>query len=320
MAVPFSTLVTTAIENRSSEVNDALSKSNALLFVLRKNGGIKSFDGGRTITTPIEYSEPGANAQSYSGYDVLNTNRGEHLTMAEFSIAQYATSISASGLEIAQNSGRSQIIDLVESRVKAAEKALTNKISADLYGDGSTANSLTGIQAMLPTSATTGVYGGISRVDNAWWRHTSTSGTALTSANIYDKMTATYLSLGRNDQERPGVIVSCFDHYTKLISYMQALQRFEMVGDTKYTSVGFKALQFMGTPIFLENNAFGASGMPADVSYFLNLDSVKLRPFRKDGYVKFDGAVAAQDADVKFMKWYGNLTCSNLALNGVLKG
>lgn len=320
MALDFNTLMTVAIENRSSKITDVLSKSNALLHVLREHGGVKTFDGGREITENIMYQEPGANAQSYSGYDVLNTLTGEHMTMASWGIAQYASSVSVSGLELAQNSGKSKILDLVESRVKAAESALTNKIAADLYGDGTSANSLTGIQAMLPISATTGVYGGISRADYAWWRHKTSSGTALTTANIYTQYLDLYLGIGRNSTEHPDVIVACKDHYFKLLSAMQAQQRFEVVGSEKFTNIGFQAIMFQGTPVFLENNAFGATGMPTNVSYFLNLDTIKLRPFKSDKLVHFDGTPTDQDAMVKRMKFYGNLTCSNLALNGVIQG
>lgn len=320
MALDFNTLITVAIENRSSQITDVLTKSNALLHVLREQGGVRPFDGGRTITTPVMYADASGGAQAYSGYDVLNTNVAEHLTMCEFNIAQYASSISISGLEAAQNSGKSKMLDLVESRVKSAEAGLTNLISSHLYGDGSTANSLTGIGAMLPLSTTTGVYGGISRADNQFWRHHSSSGTALTAANIYGQFLDLYLSIGRNDQEQPDVIVACKDHYFKLMTAMQAQQRFETVGSEKYTNMGFKHLQFHGTPVFLENNAFGASGMPDDVSYFLNLDTVSLRPFRADRMVNFDGSATDSDTTTRRMKWYGNLTCSNLALNAVISG
>jgi hypothetical protein len=320
MALDFNTMMTVAIENRSSKITDVLTKSNALLNVLRDHGGVKTFDGGRTITENIMYAEPGLNAQSYSGYDTLNTLTGEHLTMAEFSIAQYASSVSVSGLELAQNSGKSKMIDLVESRVRAAEAALTNKISSDLYGDGTTANSLTGIQAMLPAVATTGVYGGIDRATYTFWRHQTRTGTAITNANIYAKYLELFLSLGRNSTESPDAILACKDHFFALSTAMQAQQRFEQVGSEKYTNMGFQNLMFMNCPVFLERNAFGASGMISNGSYFINTDTVKLRPFKSDKFVHFDGTPTTQDASVKRLKYYANLTCSNVALNGVLIG
>jgi len=67
MALNFSSLMAAAIENRSSAINDVLSKSNCLLHTLRKDGGVKPFDGGTSITENIMYSAPGANAQAYSG-------------------------------------------------------------------------------------------------------------------------------------------------------------------------------------------------------------------------------------------------------------
>lgn len=320
MALNFSSLMAAAIENRSSAINDVLSKSNCLLHTLRKHGGVKPFDGGTSITENIMYSAPGANAQAYSGNDTLNTNVGEHLTMAQWGISQYATAVSISGLEIAQNSGKSRMLDLLETRITAAEADLSNLLCTHLYGDGSVANSIVGIGAMVPVANTAGTYGGIDRVANTWWRNKSSSGTVLTAANIQQKYRQLFLQIGRNDSERPNIIIASAAHFDLLSESMVALQRFEPVSGKETVSAGFVSLQFMGCPVFLENNAFGSTGMATDVSYFINSNVVKLRPFKSDGIKTFDGTPTDKDATVQRMKWYGQLTCNNQQLTGTLKG
>ena len=320
MALNFSSLMAAAIENRSSAINDVLSKSNCLLHTLRKHGGVKPFDGGTSITENIMYSAPGSNAQAYSGTDTLNTNVGEHLTLAQWGITQYSTSVTITGLEIAQNSGKSRMLDLLETRITAAEADLSNLIQTHIYGDGSVANSLVGVGAMIPVANTAGVYGGIDRVANTWWRNKSSSGTVLTAANIQQKYRQLFLQIGRNESERPNIIVASAAHFDLLMESMVALQRFEPVTGREAANAGFETIKFMGCPVFLEPNAFGSTGMATDVSYFINTNVVKLRPFKSDGFKTFDGTPTDKDATVQRMKWYGQLTCNNQQLVGVLKG
>ena len=61
-----------------------------------------------------------------------------------------------SGLELIQNAGREQMIDLLAGRVQVAEARLRNAISAGLYGDG-TGNGgkdITGLQAAISSTRT----------------------------------------------------------------------------------------------------------------------------------------------------------------------
>lgn len=58
MASPnLSELVTTTLYHRNKELADNVSKSNALLSVLREKGKIKPVSGGRSIIEELEYAE-----------------------------------------------------------------------------------------------------------------------------------------------------------------------------------------------------------------------------------------------------------------------
>jgi hypothetical protein len=322
MANPnYDTLLSVAIENRSSKVNDTLSNHNALLWVLKDKGMVKPFDGGTKILENVRYSAPGANATSYSGYDVLPTLTGEHLTAAEFRISQYHTSVSISGLEMIQNAGKSRVIDLISDRVEAAESDLMNLICADLYGDGTNAKSLIGLQAMLPAAGTTtGVYGGIDRATNSFWRHKSVDGTVITDANVFDRFLALQTQLVRGT-DKPDVILSCVAHYNALVKSMRQDQRFEGTSSAKMANAGFANVMFMGVAVVCEHSTGSTPAeMPDDVSYFINASSVKFRPFKTEALRQIDAPVTAQDAKVKRMLWAGQLVCGNIALNGVVQG
>lgn len=321
MANPnYNTLLTVAMENRASGINDALSNHNALLMVLKDQGMVRTFDGGTKLLEPVRYSAPGANATSYSGYDTLPNVAGEHLTSAEFRLSQYATAITMSGTEMIQNSGKSRIIDLIADRVQAAETDLLNLICSDLYGDGTNAKSLIGLQAMLPTTTDTGVYGGLDRATNAFWRHKSVSGTAITETNIFSKMLELHSQLIRGT-DKPGIILSCVDHYNKLIGSMRADQRFEGTSNAKLATAGFANVLFMGVPVVVEYSTGSTpAAMPDDVSYFINPKTIKFRPWKSDAFRSVDSPVTNQDAIVRRMLWAGQLVSGSPFLNGVLQG
>ncbi len=76
------------------------------------------------------------NAGSFSGYDIIDITPNSPISAAQFDIKQYAAAVSMSGLEMLQNSGKEQIIDLLEGRIQVAEAQLMNDISAGIYSDG----------------------------------------------------------------------------------------------------------------------------------------------------------------------------------------
>src|SRR5690625_7622461 len=103
-----------------------------------------------------------------------------------------------------QKAGREQMIDLHEGRIKVAETRLQNRIAADIYGDG-TGNGgkdITGLQAAISSTPTTGTYGGIDRATWNFWRNqviscTSDVGAAMSAATILSGMKKLALGTAR---------------------------------------------------------------------------------------------------------------------------
>lgn len=313
----FDTMATVAIDSRTRQLSDNVSRSNAILSALKENGGIKPFSGGNKILQEIAHVQNG-NSGSYSGLDTLATNAVDFATSAEFGIKQYSTAVILSGLQLAQASGKERMIDLLESAISNAETSLINKMVEGLYSDG-TGNSgkdLTGLQAAIDLTPATGTYGGINpaTAGNEFWRNKAISGTAITSSNVWAKFLEMYLSLSRG-VENPDVAVACTSHYTALLTYLQAQQRFGE-SDKKLAQAGFENIKFMKTAVVLENDT--ATGMPADKTFFVTTKYLHLRPYGDMGFKSFGVDPYAQDAMVKRLKWYGNLTCSRRLAQGVV--
>ena len=132
-----SDVIATTIQARGKSLADNVTRNNALLMKLQERGNVRPISGGNVIFEEIMYNDTStSNAGSYSGYDALDITPNSPISAAQFDLKQYYATVSMSGLEMLQNSGKEQIIDLLEGRVSVAEAQLVNSVSAGVYSDG----------------------------------------------------------------------------------------------------------------------------------------------------------------------------------------
>ena len=314
-------IIATTIQSRSGELADNLTQNNAILQRLEQKGNIKPFSGGNVILQEIMYNDPNTNnANSYSGYEVLNISPDSPISAAQFSITQYADSVTMSGLEMLQNSSKEAIIDLLDGRMQVSEARLLNRISGDLYldGTGNGGKNITGLAAAVPDSASTGTYGGINRANWTFWRPTVTTGTTVTYQNIQGLMTTTAIQLVRGTDKAD--LIVCDNNFYSL--YVQSLQAIQRISTEESGAAGFASLKFYGGGTSADVVLGGGYGSQATANHmwFLNTDYIFLRPHKERNFVPIGGERQAinQDAIVKLYGWAGNLTCSNQFLQGLL--
>ncbi len=327
-------IIATTIQSRSGQLADNFTNNNALLMRLKKKGNVKPVSGGNVILQEIGYNDATtANVNSYSGYEVLNIAPNSPISAAQFPWAQYAGAVSISGLEMIQNSGKEQIIDLLESRISITEGQLMNRIASDLYGDG-TGNSgknLIGLASAVADSPT-GSYGGIARGTWAFWKNqvfsgVTNGGAATSAANIQAYMTQLGIRTTRGN-DKPDLYVADNNYYGLYVNSMQAIQR---VTSEEMAGAGFTSLKFFGggtsADVVLDGGIYTGgdvvgnwSGASANHMYALNTDYIFLRPSAMRNFVPIGGERQAvnQDAVVKLIGWAGNLTSSGPQFCGVL--
>lgn len=319
MAFPNITdIATTTIESRSGVIADNVTKNNALLARLKQKGKIKKVSGGSTILQELSYAENG-NFGWYSGYDLLPVAAQDVLSAAQFAYKQAAVPVVISGLEKLQNAGKEQMIDLLESRMEVAEATMVNRISEGLYSDGTGygGKQLTGLQAAIIATPTSGTYGGIDRLSWPFWRNQVSATGALTATNVQARMNGLWASMVRG-KDRPDLIVFDNNCWSTFMASLQPLQRFT---DPKMADLGFASVKFMDADVVLDGGLGGFS--PANIGYFLNTDYLFFRPHADRNMVPLTpGARVAtnQDAEVSIIGWAGNLTCSNMSLQGFFAG
>ena len=323
-----SDIIATNIQSRTGELADNVTNNNALLRRLKERGNVKTFSGGNVILQEIMYNDSATdNTNSYSGYEVLNVSQNSPISAAQFSITQYAAAISISGLEMIQNSGKEAIIDLLDGRMMVAEAQLANRISQDIYldGTGNSGKNITGLGAAVPDAPSTGTYGGINRASFSFWRSAKFSGvtdggSATSASNIQSYMDALAVQLIRGT-DKPDLIV-CDNNYYKL--YLQSLQSIQRITDGGNSSVGagFASLKYYGAGMASDVVLDGGIGSAATANHmwFLNTKYMMFRPHADRNFVPIGGERQAvnQDAIVKLIGFAGNLTSSGPQFCGVL--
>mgnify|MGYP000507125542 FL=1 len=316
----FTELVTTTDRSWGRKVTDNVSNHNALLNRMKGKGNIKTKSGGYEIAEPLEYAENGT-YQRYSGYDTLDTSASDVLTSAKFEYKQVALHITASGKQIRQNSGKEQMMDLVEARKNNATRTAANQFAVDLYSDGSLSDQVGGLAHLIQTNGQ-GTVGGIDSSVWDFWQNQfkEMTGTNLAStpnatnaASMKADMNSMWLSLVRGT-DKPDLIVMTHDLYALYESGEQQLQRYT---NAEMAKAGFNSIKYKTADVVFDNNTnFGTTDEKA---YFLNTDYLCLVQ-HKDAQWTMDKEKTPvnQDAVVIPMYWMGNLVTTQRSLQGVL--
>jgi hypothetical protein len=319
----FTELVSTTFRKHGKKFIDNLSRNNALYAYMMEDGNVDEVDGGLTLVEPLDYAS-NVTYQRYSGYDVLNVSASDVLTSAEFQWRQIAINVVASGLEKRINMGDSRIIALVKARIKNAMRTFRNNFSFDMYSDGSLANQINGLQALV-SDAGTGTVGGIDSSTWTFWQNIVQSaaaplqggGAVVVSATTIETqiMLPLWLALTRGD-DQPNLILASNDWYSFFEASQVSLKRYASEGGSQKGKAGFVGIMYKKAKVIFD----GGSGIPAAHMYFLNTDYLKMKVHPDANLsVLEDAKPYNQDASVVPILWMGNMTVSNRALQGVAK-
>lgn len=317
MAIPSSTfteMVSTTLRDHPSEIADNVSEHNALYRTLKNKGKITTLDGGYEIVRTLDYAE-NSTYQRYSGYEPLNVAASDVLTAVRYNWVQAAVHVTASGLEMRNNSGKSAFINMVKAKVTNAKRTAANNMSLDIYSDGSLTNQMGGLSTLIQTNGE-GTVGGINSATWTFWKnqYREISGTNTWSkSTIRDEMQALYMLCTRGT-DMPDLIVSSHDFYAAYWGGLTDLQRYASQDKGK---AGFQTLEFgKASVIFDSNTNFTTT---AERMYFLNTDHLEMVVHRQANWNTLDEKMSVnQDAVVIPIIWQGQMIVTNRSLQGIL--
>lgn len=313
-------VLTTAMEDRSKDIQDLVFNSNPVLRILRENNRFKPYEGA-DIRVPLTIDT--LDAQWFTGYDKLDNKPKEIINSGVWTPKNVAVGFSLTGTELLANEGRGKIIDLLDVYMENAENSMQNAMEEAIHGDGTGAGGreMIGLGGALPIVPNVGVYGGIDRGQVPIWR-TSYFKAATDFPDIgatWDVTTAPRIVrriiANRSKGSRRADLVICdVLSYDTIQTSLTAIQR---ITSASMAKLGFDALE-LATPagpvallcangvgtVMPENTIYGIDSQALEVRYHPSRNMVPL--FEGDGARPIN-----QDAIVQYLVWNGEMVLKN---------
>lgn len=248
-----SLLTTTLANYRKTLVDNIFNDYPFLSYINGKLGKAlrgesikRTVNGGESIVEHLLY-EKNSTVKSYSGAETLDTTLQEGHTIARFSWKQYAAAIGITGFEKRCNQGEAGMINLLTAKTKQAELSLKDRMAVDAFGDGTGNGSknLTGLKALISSTATVG---GLSPTTYTWWKSDVTSSAGSFAANGVDKMRTAFNNITYGN-DKPD---SIFTTQTIYEYYEKSQEPKERYASNTVADAGFMNLMFKGVPVIFD--------------------------------------------------------------------
>lgn len=305
----FDRVASTTLKNYTKQLADNISSHIPTLGVMRAKGAVRK-SGGDTIVMPIVHEF--ANAQSYSGSDVIDITKQDGVSAAEYNWRQTVVPVIIEGIEQARNAGESKQLDIMEAVMTQAELALENKVSEMIMGDG-TGNGgkdMLGLEAIIAQDPTTGTLGGINSANEAFWRNETDTATTFSTGGLTEM--GLNVRTTQRGTDRTDLIVMDATNYGRLETVANGRAEFS---NPKLADLGFAGLKFQGIDVIFDQNSTD------DRIYGLNTRWLKLYIHKDNDFVSGDFIEPAnQDIIVAKIKLYAQLVTNRRESLWVMSG
>ena len=347
---PFTTwdnILSTTMRNYRKSLTDNIFNSRPLLEYLMSKGRVRMLDGGLSIVEPLLLG-PGE-ANSYGPWQQIQVNAVDGLSAAEFPWKQLYATIIISGLEEAQNNGKSAAISLIEAKIMQAEESLKDLLSKMLYGTkaGPLTTDFTSFVSLIDATAAAGGITPAAAPDitNQWrsptWNAATNTGTDAKGAAIV--MPGAAMTSPYDGTELETVLRTMFmlasdggsDHIDAIFAgtswyaaYEASLTPQVRYTDTSKANLGFSNLMFKNVPLYWDPDCPTGTALGLNSKY-IGLAIHSDRNFKQSEFTSnLSGSVAstananpgataaapaanAIDARVSFITTFGNSTVRN---------
>ena len=283
-------------------VTDIYFKGNILLYKLMggETGG-NLVSGGKTLDAPLEYDE--LPSQSFNAGTKFNTEKKEIANMAHFPWSAYQSTIVYDLDDNRANSGESQIVDIVDTKLRNAQKTIRKQMGKATYASAAVqGKDLVGLGDLFNTD-TAVPYGGITEDEMPVWKANVDTTAEVISFAVMQKIRR--LAAIDDDMEgKPNLYIT-----TELLkdAFEASLHNQARYSNAKLVEAGFDNILFGGVPVVNDNK------VPTGSCYGLNLNFMDIKTHQAYNFPKpkWAAAVDTPETMVAFIKWSGNLVCKN---------
>jgi hypothetical protein len=337
LTLQYDALLSTTLFNYRKTLEDNVSKTNAFLWYMRNkvdNGYETVTDIGDRMQVPLMYEL--GQADSYSGYDVLDVTPMDGITSAFWEWRQASVPIAISSLEEKKNSGEARILSLLESKTKQAEMGIQEFFNQRiLNGAGGSsitdpyASPVNGSQFVDPlfllvkyNPATSTVVGNINQLVHSWWRNQFHDSAATTFKGFLQELRKLRVRCGRGPGGYPKLHMTDENVYSM---YESALAEFHRNQSYKTADIPFDNILFYGSPVTHDEvmpNVHAGTQTQSETAgtwLMLNTDFFKIKVHRDTNFAPTPFQKPEnQDAKVAHVLWLGGVGTSNRRKHGVM--
>lgn len=323
-------VLSTTLHNMHGKLVDNVFRKRPLLEHLLSNGRVRIEDGGYSIVEHLLFNE--GQADSYGEWDLITVKPSNAVTAAQYFWKQLFATIAISALEKAQNSGKSQVINVMDAKIKQAEQTLRKRLSGMLYGTYASSVPANDFNPLTILISATDVIGGIDPATEAWWKSYVAAVGAVDAAGLETAMRTAVMTTSDNGGDEVDAIFTDPATYAFYESTLTPQVRYT---DTNKANLGFRNLLFENVPIMWDSDC------PAGTMFGINSDYVGLvihrdRNFQHSGFTDDLGgsnpaatgvtgggppaagagglgttSATALDASVAFITTFGNAVVNN---------
>lgn len=336
----FDQVAATTLQRYRPKLADNVTDKSAVMFYLKKSGGVEEQDGGRTLVEPIIFAE-NTTAGSFRDYDILPTDPQGGISAAEYPWASLAVSISISGRqEFVNADNQVRVFSLLKGKTMQSQITMTNMFNRQSHSDGqgNGGKDLTGFLAAIEDGAAWNVYGGIDSNTQLYWRNQWIGFDAFASARLANGnflqeleqdyrvfrqvLTTFYNSMMRNTDKTKLMMMGqrVHEYFESTIVINERYVKEGNIGDSSLADAGFEVLKFKGTSMVMDNlvnNTSIVAGATNQEIEACNTDYMKLvigsgRNFMMTPFIR----PYNQEAKIAQIILYAQYILNNRALQG----
>lgn len=315
----FDALLTTTTQARRRVLVDNIHNSTPTLMFLDARGRKIMQNGGESILVPLLYAKHDG-LQDFQGYQTIDVDPQEGITAAQYTWREMAVPVTISRRERRQNSGESQIINLLEAKMQQAQLTAADGLNIRILGDNSSYPlRIFGLENFIDNAAVgsqTGTVGGINRATYTWWNNQYGDVDDAFSTAGLTTMRTVYNSASQG-ADHPDLVVTTQSGYENYERVLQAFERLQTTTNTelgeKIANGGFDFLKFKGAFVFFDDSCTD------DRMYMLNTRYMSLTiDTESDWAIQPFVTPNNQAATSALILWMGAFTMSNLSRQGMV--
>jgi len=298
----YDALLSTTLAYRTRQLWDNLTDAVTLFKIVQ---GIQSTHAGHRLEFPLLYGS-NTTVESRGDYDTIDMTKQDGITMGYIGWRDLSGSIVISERERAQNSGREQVVSLLESKFKQLEVTFRNTLNSHLFADGTAnAHRLQGLPYWLSTS--TGTVAGINDATNTWWQNQSQTSIGSFASNGRDKWRTLRndCSLGMTNDQVTHIVTTqtVYEAYEKTL---EAAERLSIDSRPGIVDPIPEGLKFGAARVYWDDDC------TSQTAYFLNTrdqkisfttlpgHNMKMSPMRHPVNQRVEGAILTLTGNLCF--------------------